>query len=137
MVHRSATWNSFLILVALIAGCNSGTGSSLLEGSSVKLTNQKAQNAVVVWDQGRGGAVTVVGVREVPQDGSAVASIQLTNVTLKINNPFGGQATERTYTGPGEAMFVHYNDGRWVLTKVQTSEGLNSVWWDNLNIEAR
>jgi len=41
------------------------------------------------------------------------------------------------YSGPGEATFSHFTDGRWLLTKISTSEGINSFTWDNLNIEVK
>lgn len=91
-----------------------------------KLTSEKAQATIERW--ANSGQVTVRGIQE-SNDNTAQADITFTNFHY---GPKGGGAM---YSGPGIAVFKHYSDGRWVLTGVSTSQGFNSVWWDNLNIE--
>jgi hypothetical protein len=74
----------------------------------------------------------VTGVQELPQENAAKAFLKFQNAPINHSCP-----GERMYSGPGEATFSHFTDGRWVLTKISTSEGINSFVWDNLNIEAR
>jgi hypothetical protein len=100
-----------------------------------KLTNSKVQRAIQRWMSG--GSVAVQGVQEVPQQNAAVAQMTFTNLNYKLHDPILGGNNPRTYSGPGNAIFAHYNDGRWVLTKITIGHGFDSVWWDNLNIEAR
>ena len=102
-------------------------------GTGGKLTTQRAQQAVSQWS---GGGILVTGVQEIPQQNAATAAISFSNFNIRQQGFFGSTST-RPYTGPGEATFTHYTDGRWVLVKVSTSEGFNSVWWDNLNIQVR
>lgn len=99
---------------------------------SGKLTTSKAQGALNRWV--KNGSVTVTGIQEIPQENSAKADLVFTDFQLVTRGLFGKR--ERKYSGPGVAIFTHYNDGRWVLTKVSTSQGLDSVWWNDVNIEA-
>jgi hypothetical protein len=99
-----------------------------------KLTNSMAEGALRRWVSS--GNVTVTGIQEIPQENAAKVDVTFSNFKFKTTGIMGGQV-ERNYSGPGVAVFTHYNDGRWVLTKVSTSQGFDSVWWDNLNIEAR
>lgn len=71
-------------------------------------------------------------MQELPQENSARAVLVFEKAVINHSCP-----GERTYSGPGEAVFTHYTDGRWVLDKISTSEGLNSFVWGNLNIEVR
>jgi hypothetical protein len=74
----------------------------------------------------------VTGVQELPQENSARALLTFQNAPINHSCP-----GERMYSGPGEATFSHFTDGRWLLTKISTSEGINSFTWDNLNIEVK
>jgi hypothetical protein len=137
-VHRRAVVATIFILFSLIAASCGGS----------KLTNAKASKTVVQWEGSFGGficrcnppcainsgelPVEVTGVQELPQENAARAILTFQKAPLTHACPGG-----RIYSGPGEANFIHYTDGRWVLTKVSTSEGINSYIWDNLNIEAR
>ncbi len=96
-----------------------------------KLPAEKAQAALDKW-MTNGGKVTVQGIQELPQENIAKSSIVFENLRLKSSLPWRGA---RQYSGPGIAIFSRYNDGRWVLTRVETSEGLDTSWWNNLNIE--
>jgi hypothetical protein len=114
-----------LVLVTLFAACSKG-----------QLTKEKAQQALSQWKSVAQGVppnrptsgsaavgqsqqpdIVVEGVQELPQENSAKAS-------LRFNN-FEYGSGRFTYSGSGVATFSHYNDGRWVLTKVETSE---NVW---------
>jgi hypothetical protein len=122
---NKAAWIVGAIVVVLLLGYLTAT---LTSG---KLTTRRAQQAVSQWS---GGGINVTGVREIPQENAASAVLYFSSFNIRQDGLFG-QTSTRTYSGPGEATFVHYTDGRWVLVKVVTSEGLNSVWWDNLNIQ--
>lgn len=103
----------------------SGTTSN-----SGKLTTANAQAALEKWIRTKnGGTVEVIGIQELPQENAAKADIKFT----KLDYARG----EEIYTGPGSAIFTHYSDGRWVLSRVQTSQAWNSRTWDSLSIEAR
>ena len=120
------------LLVITLWGCS----------DSGKLTNQKAQQAVTQWLSSTGNTaatVTVTGVLELPQENSAKADVTLSNFVW--NSPkndaitayaFGPGGAAHTYAGRADAIFIHYNDGRWVLNKIVTPMGS----WDNLNIIA-
>ncbi len=101
-------------------------------GSGGGLTTRKAQHAVSQWS---GVGVVVTGVQELPQQNAATAALSFSNLNIRQQGFFG--MNNRMYSGPGEASFTHYTDGRWVLVKISTSEGFNSVWWDNLGIQVR
>lgn len=109
--------------------------SSLVD--SGKLTNAKAQRALDQWVGTRDGKIVVQGIQEVPQENIAKTDIRFDNFQWKSKSAFTGQPVSRQYSGPGFAIFTHYNDGRWVLTRVQTSQGFDSVWWENIKIEAQ
>ena len=99
------------------------------------LTTQRAQSALNSWV--KSGNVSVLGVQEVSSENAAVAQLSFSNFNYKLRDPMFGGQNDKTYSGPGTAVFTHYTDGRWVLTKVTIGQGFDSVWWDNLNIEAR
>lgn len=92
-----------------------------------KLTNDKAQKALDTWT-GNSGKIVVLGIQEVPQANAAQANINFDNFQWKSDRP---------YSGPGTALFSRFNDGRWMLQRVATSNGLGSVWWNDLNIEVK
>jgi hypothetical protein len=85
-----------------------GVSAFALGGCSdrAKLTNEKAQRAIAQWFTSIGGIpalVTVTGVLEVPQENAANADLIFSNFDK---------------TARGNAIFIHYNDGRWVLNKI-------------------
>jgi hypothetical protein len=121
----------FLIASLAVAGCNkAGEVSSYIDPDAGKLTNEKAQRAIQRWMNN--GTVSVQGIQEVPQENAAKVDITFHDFHWNDRN-WGA----RKYSGPAMAVFTHYNDGRWVLVKLQTSQGFNSTWWDNINVEAR
>lgn len=106
-----------------------------VDDSPGKLTDGKAQRAVQRWMSG--GTVSVQGIQEVPQENSAVARLNFTNLSYKLHDPILGGNNNKLYSGVGNGIFAHYNDGRWMLIKITIGQGFDTVWWDNLNIEAR
>lgn len=114
-------------LMSLIGCVRTETASSSSSTDSSKLTTEKAQATLSRWISD--GQVTVRGIQEVPKENAAKVDLTFSNFRFKANG------SERTYSGPGTAIFTHYNDGRWVLIKVSTEQGFYSVWWNNLNIE--
>ena len=116
-------------------------------GGSGKLTQDKAAQTIFQWEiqtmpwvcrcagpcTGSGGSpVSVSGVQELPQENVARAVLSFRNAPFNHNCP-----NEKIYSGPGEAVFNHYTDGRWVLMRLSTSEGINSIVYDNLNIPVK
>jgi hypothetical protein len=99
---------------------------------SGKLTEANAQRALTRWISNYSGTVIVEGIQEVPQENIARVSVRFSNFRFRTN--YQG---ERNYSGPGSAIFTHYNDGRWVLTNASTSQGFGSALWSDINIEAR
>ncbi|WP_448572621.1 hypothetical protein [Trichothermofontia sp.] len=123
-------------LLAALAGCNksqeySGFSGGLLNWDSGRLTTAKAQRALDKWI-GNAGEVTVIGIQELPQENAAKVDISFSNIKTK-SEILG----ERNYSGPGFATFSRYNDGRWFLVGVSTSQGFDSVWWSGISVEAR
>jgi RNA polymerase subunit RPABC4/transcription elongation factor Spt4 len=123
---NKAVWIIGGIAVLIIIGILAASGGG------GKLTTERAQQAVSQWS----GGVRVMGVQELPQENAATASLSFSSFNIREQGLFGMSST-RNYSGPGEATFKHFTDGRWVLVKVSTSEAFNSVWWDNLNIQVR
>ena len=83
------------------------------------LTNQMAENAIRQWlSQTNNPEVKVLGIQEIPQQNIARATVTLSH--LFYNSPRGIFYSNQKldYSGPAEAIFTHYNDGRWVLTHV-------------------
>jgi hypothetical protein len=113
-----------LFVVIGCRGIGNGTLPIIKDG---KLTTEKAQNTLSRWV--KDGQVTVRGIQESGNTAQADVNFSNFHFTLKSGE-------ESTYSGPGTAVFTHYNDGRWVLKKVSTSEGFNSIWWDDINVEA-
>jgi tetratricopeptide (TPR) repeat protein len=105
-----------------------------------KLTNEKAHGAILQFMEGGDPKeLKIIGVRELPEQNAAQVDFTVTDwllkkpqndaVTAYVFGPGGG--TFR-WSGPGTAVFVHYNNGTWVLTSVSTSYGT----WNNLNFPA-
>lgn len=146
-MHRRGLVVTILIVLPLIAvSCG---GNEVADDKKVtndkRLTNNRANQALLNWFMNAfacrcngpcvssgGLPYTVTGIQELPQENAARAV--LTFKDARINQSCPGA---RIYSGPGEARFDHYTDGRWVLAKVSTSEGPNSFIWDNVNIEAK
>ncbi len=68
--------------------------------------------------------VRVLGVQELSAQSEATADLDMSGFA------WGPSDSVRTTTSLGKAYFTHYNDGRWVLSKVQweggsLQEGLN------------
>ncbi|MHB1273999.1 MAG: DNRLRE domain-containing protein [Rhodanobacter sp.] len=131
-MKRSLCWLATSLLVVSLSGC----------GDNGRLTNQRAEKAITQWLNtiGDSAAVaSVTGVHEIPQQNTANADLTLSNfewkspkndaITAYVMGP-GGEG--HTYNGNATAIFIHYNDGRWTLSKVITPMGS----WDDLNVVA-
>jgi hypothetical protein len=98
----------------------SGSGGAVSQSSSAtnKLTKEKVQVALdtALARLKQGGTATVTGILENPQENSARADIQYTNFQYDNGTPYVGK---QNFTGQGFAVLSHYNDGRWVMTRVQ------------------
>jgi hypothetical protein len=140
-MKQTATLIVAIALIACLPACNhessqqsgSGTGSSS-SSSAGRITTEKAQQALNQWIARAGsGQVTIVGgVREVSAENAATAELKFTNFVYQSS-----QTKEtRNYSGPGNATFVHYTDGRWVLNKVLAGDVWASTTWSP-NIEVR
>lgn len=104
-----------------------------------KLTNELAQNAIDFWLIGD-GTKRVIGVMDFPQQSAAQVDIEVTNFVWKSPKndavtayAFGPGGGSNTYNGKMQAVFKHYNDGRWILDSVSGPMGT----FANLNIQAR
>lgn len=105
---------------------------------SRNLTQSKAQNALNRWVSGKGGSVTIQGIKELPQENSAKVDLRLTNLRWTVRAEFAGVTFNRECGScQGIATFSHYNDGRWVLMNVETLQGAESGSWTGINIEAQ
>lgn len=120
----------------------SACSTRALTGDSGKLTNERAEQTLRKWMPGSNATVT--GVQELPQENTATVNVKFSNFRFTRSEEvyddnrkgFYDGWVPKTYSGPGVANFTHYNDGRWVLTKVVTSQGPQSTHWDNLSVEA-
>jgi hypothetical protein len=94
-----------------------------------KLTNEKARQLISQLFNKQPDKLEVIGVME-PSQNVAQADIVITNllvarpkndaVTAYAFGPGGGSYL---WSGRGKGNFVHYNDGRWVLTSLDTEVG--------------
>ena len=100
-----------------------------LTSCSGGFTKQKAEKTLEKWVGGR-GSVTIVGIQESPT--SATADLQFVDFNYTVIQPNWHEPAPRIYSGPGKAVFAHYNDGTWVLTEVVIQNGF--VRWQNLNL---
>jgi hypothetical protein len=105
------------------------------DGTTGRLTTDEAQRAVDRW-MGTDGTVKVTGVQEVAQENVARADLAFTNFKWRSKDSFTGTSVMKEYEGGGVATFKHYNDGRWVLARIDIPKDLGT-WWDNLNIEVK
>ncbi|HCR52114.1 TPA: hypothetical protein DIV48_00515 [Candidatus Kaiserbacteria bacterium] len=126
------------IILSIVCAISLSFSNPVLAGD--KLTSQKVHNAVWQFLEGSAGGLQVIGVLEVPQQNVAKADLVIQNWLLATpkNDPVtayalgpGGQTFK--WSGRAVAVFVHYNDGRWVLNRVAFERGT----FDNLNIVAR
>lgn len=139
-MKQTATLTLAIVLIACLPACNhessqqsgSSTDSSSSSNSG-RITTEKAQQVLNQWIGRAGsGQVTIVGgVREVPAENAATAELKFTNFVYQSS-----QTKEtRNYSGPGNATFVHYTDGRWVLNKVLAGDvWANTTWSPNIEI---
>lgn len=125
------------VIALIIMGIYSSSSRSPIQTAfdNGKLTTDKAQRALNIWV--KSGSVSVRGIQEVASENAAVAQLSFSNLGYNLRDPILGGQRNKTYSGPGTAIFTHYNDGRWVLTKITIGQGFDVVWWDNLNLEAR
>lgn len=93
--------------------CTSGT-----------LTSACAQRALNKW-VGSGSVSGLLGVQEIPSQNSAQASFTISNYHY-----VGGldKRTPLTYSGSGTAIFSHFTDGRWVLSRVYLTDTVYQVY---------
>src|ERR1700738_3656271 len=104
--------------------------SSNCQGST--LDTSCAQRTLTRWL--KQGTVTVNGVQDVSAEGVAVAQVTLSDIPFQTNNILDNGS--RVYSGPGQARFVHYNDGRWALMSVGfNAGGLTPFMWNDINAE--
>jgi len=107
-----------------------------------KLTNERAEAALKRWMPNCNPKVT--GIQELPSQNSATVNVQFSNfrftrterVLDQEKMAFSERPVPKQYSGAGVATFTHFNDGRWVLTRVTTSQGPLSTYWDGLSVEA-
>lgn len=96
-----------------------------------RLTNNKAMSALKVALPDC--TVIVTGVQEKPQENSAEVKFNWSKCQ-SLRTSFGTTAPD----SQGSARFIHYNDGRWVLTELgKDGEGPWNNAFSNLSIEAR
>ena len=104
--------------------------------SGNKLTRERVQDALNGWV--KGGTVTVIGVQEFPSENRASATLEFTNLKTAPYHRTGMLEPSTLYSGPAEATLVHYNDGRWVITKLHTLPNRQMLpQWDSLNVEVK
>lgn len=123
-----------LLLTACLLACASPSSQQTSTSSDAgRITTEKAQQALNQWIARAGsGQVTIVGgVRELPNENAATAELKFTNFVYQSS-----QTKEtRNYSGAGNATFMHYTDGRWVLNKVVAGDVWASTsWTPNIDI---
>jgi hypothetical protein len=132
----------FLMTLLLFQACSNtqsatNTPANVQPQSSAdsgKLTNEKAQRALDKWMRGE-GKVIIQGIQD--QGNSARADLIFQDFKYKTRDPFYGNTVNKKFSGSGYAVFTHYTDGRWILTKVQTSNGMDSIIDENVQVEAK
>jgi hypothetical protein len=106
---------------------------ALVDRDPSKLTETKVKSVIGKWMDG-GGSVDIVGIQELSE--SATVQLTLNGFHYKGRRGYSSEIVPKVYSGPASAEFVHYNDGRWVLQKVTVGQGMDAVWFDNLNLGA-
>lgn len=126
-----------LIVTACLTACTSHSSPRSIDiGSSSdsgRITTEKAQQALNQWITSAGsGQVSIVGgVRELPAENAATAELKFSNFIYQSSQTKETQ----NYSGPGNATFMHYTDGRWVLSKVLAGDvWANTTWSPNIEI---
>jgi len=126
-----------LVLAVCLLSCtprySPQSSSSSSSSDAGRITTEKAQQALNQWitQAGKGQVTIVGGVREVPAENAATAELKFTNFV------YVSSRTKQTlqYSGSGNATFMHYTDGRWVLNKVLVGDvWTNTTWSPNIDI---
>ena len=107
----------------------STTSQSASPGS---LSNGKAEQALNKWLQSinSSGSIRVIGIQESGPN-NARANIQFSNFRYSTRD--FGNVVQQEWSGGGLASFIKYNDGRWILSNVYTSQGVQTRWWEGIN----
>jgi PBP1b-binding outer membrane lipoprotein LpoB len=113
---------AILTLIVLLSGCAGGSNA---------LTEGRAQKAIDRFMSGFSGHASVQGVQEIPQENAAKVDIKFTN--FKYNDQMMGYSMD--YSDLGTAIFSKYNDGRWVLTRVEVPGYRGNHWDVNIPVE--
>lgn len=124
---------------------SSETASGSNSSDSGKLTTAKAQEAVdkaitqirSEYNHGAntildGGSASVQGIQELPQENAAQSDVTYNGITSQC-----GDGSIREPWKNGVAVFKHYNDGRWVLTKLTTNAAIACWGSFTVNIEVK
>lgn len=127
-----------LVLAVFLLACTSQSSlqssSSSSSSNAGRITTEKAQQALNQWIARAGsGQVTIVGgVRELPAENAATAELKFDNFVYQSSQT----KENRHYSGTGNATFMHYTDGRWVLSKVVAGDVWASTsWTPNIDIK--
>ena len=96
-------------------------GVTVTDADYAKLELEAASKSVVA-------TVKVLGVQELPTLNSATADLEMGNFFSRDTGRLSVNAIR------GQATFVHYTDGRWVLNRVTWDGGASA---DRLNIAVR
>jgi hypothetical protein len=123
----------FLLACTAQSSLQSSGSSSSSSSNAGQITTEKAQQALNQWVARAGsGQVTIVGgVRELPAENAATAELKFTNFVYQSSQT----KQTRNYSGTGNATFMHYTDGRWVLSKVIAGDVWASTsWTPNIDI---
>ena len=124
---------SFVLITLLVACASQPSQTTITASDTGKITTEKAQKALNQWITSAGsGQVSIVGgVRELPTENAANADLKLTELTYVSSQT----KQTRHYSGAGTATFMHYTDGRWVLSKVTVGDvWANTSWTPNIDI---
>ena len=124
---------SFVLITLLVACASQPSQTTITASDTGKITTEKAQRALNQWVTSAGsGQVSIVGgVRELPTENAANADLKLTELTYVSSQT----KQTRHYSGAGTATFMHYTDGRWVLSKVTVGDvWANTSWTPNIDI---
>jgi hypothetical protein len=117
------------LLALVVVGC-SGNTPTIFED---KLTIAKAQKTIDLWLTN--GKAKVNGVQDLPQNNTARADLTLQHFNFQQGSGFAQE--NRDYSGSADATFTHYNDGRWVLSRVEIPPDgrFGPASWNHMNLE--
>src|ERR1700730_5997790 len=93
---------------------NNTNSATPMVASTAQLSNDNAQRTLNKWIGDR-GSVSLKGIREVPQENVATAELYFGSFRRGGGGKIG---RGDSYEGPATAVFVHYNDGRWILRTI-------------------